>query len=420
MRPKIGIIQFPGSNTERETSMACTRVGLTPVDFLWNDSPEYLSKLDGYIIVGGFSYEDRSRAGIIAALEPIIKRLKTECNAGKPILGICNGAQILVESGMVPGLKGNHCSIALTDNKRIKNGKVVGVGYYNTWVKMRLSAPPKRSAFTRHLKQYEHLTVPVAHAEGRFLIPDALLKQMVKNEQVLYQYCDRYGKVLNEFPTNPNGSILNIAAISNTAGNVMAMMPHPERTEQGDVIFSSIKEFIESGYPVVDRHLDLNLNLDYKLRKFSLNKTSEELLINLIITDNEEVSVSTALKGLGHNLSIIRQQHWEIETDGSNENIMKEIFQSGELFNSNKEYIGKRIKNDNTVSILVRQKEDIYGRMKLESLRERFGISGIRKITSGVVWNLSSNESNIRSNIHEILNTNIIHNPLSHECYKIN
>ena len=420
MRPKIGIIQFPGSNTERETSMACTRVGLTPVDFLWNDSPEYLSKLDGYIIVGGFSYEDRSRAGIIAALEPIIKRLKTECNAGKPILGICNGAQILVESGMVPGLKGNQCSIALADNKRIKNGKVVGVGYYNTWVNMRLSALPERSAFTRHLKQYEHLTVPVAHAEGRFLIPDALLKQMVKNEQVLYQYCDRYGKVLNEFPTNPNGSILNIAAISNTAGNVMAMMPHPERTEQGDVIFSSIKEFIESGYPVVDRHLDLNLNLDYKLRKFSLNKTSEELLINLIITDNEEVSVSTALKGLGHNLSIIRQQHWEIETDGSNENIMKEIFQSGELFNSNKEYIGKRIKNDNTVSILVRQKEDIYGRMKLESLRERFGISGIRKITSGVIWNLSSNESNIRSNIHEILNTNIIHNPLSHECYTIN
>ena len=420
MRPKIGIIQFPGSNTERETSMACTRVGLTPVDFLWNDSPEYLSKLDGYIIVGGFSYEDRSRAGIIAALEPIMKRLKIECKAGKPILGICNGAQILVESGMVPGLKGNQCSIALADNKRIKNGKVVGVGYYNTWVNMRLSALPERSAFTRHLKQYEHLTVPVAHAEGRFLIPDALLKQMVKNEQVLYQYCDIYGEVLNEFPTNPNGSILNIAAISNTAGNVMAMMPHPERNEQGDVIFSSIKEFIESGYPVVDRHLDLNLNLDYKLRKFSLNKTSEELLINLIITDNEEVSVSTALKGLGHNLSIIRQQHWEIETDGSNENIMKEIFQSGELFNSNKEYIGKRIKNDNTVSILVRQKEDIYGRMKLESLRERFGISGIRKITSGVVWNLSSNESNIRSNIHEILNTNIIHNPLSHECYKIN
>ena len=420
MKIKIGIIQFPGSNTERETSMACTRVGLTPVDFLWNDRPRYLSELDGYIIVGGFSYEDRSRAGIIAALEPIMKQLKIECKAGKPILGICNGAQILVESGMVPGLKGNQCSIALTDNKRIKNGKVVGVGYYNTWVNMRLSSLPERSAFTRHLKQYEHLTVPVAHAEGRFLIPDALLKQMVKNEQVLYQYCDRYGEVLNEFPTNPNGSILNIAAISNTAGNVMAMMPHPERNEQGDVIFSSIKEFIESGYPVVNRHLDLNINLDYKLRKFSLNKTSEELLINLIITDNEEVSVSTALKGLGHNLSIIRQQHWEIETDGSNENIMKEIFQSGELFNSNKEYIGERIKNDNTVSILVRQKEDIYGRMKLESLRERFGISGIRKITSGVVWNLSSNESNIRSNIHEILNTNIIHNPLSHECYTIN
>ncbi len=79
MKIKIGIIQFPGSNTERETSMACTRVGLTPVDFLWNDRPRYLSELDGYIIVGGFSYEDRSRAGIIAALEPIMKQLKIEC-----------------------------------------------------------------------------------------------------------------------------------------------------------------------------------------------------------------------------------------------------------------------------------------------------------------------------------------------------
>ena len=100
----IAIIQFPGSNTERETFMACERVGLNPVEFLWNNPIEQLSNFDGYIIVGGFSYEDRSRAGVIASLDPIIKQLKIESKSAKPILGICNGAQILVESGLVPGL----------------------------------------------------------------------------------------------------------------------------------------------------------------------------------------------------------------------------------------------------------------------------------------------------------------------------
>ena len=104
---KIGVIQFPGSNTERETFMACTRAGMEPVEFLWNNDPMELSELDGYIIVGGFSYEDRSRAGVIAALDPIMKQISIESEKNKPVLGICNGAQILVESGLVPGFKDN-------------------------------------------------------------------------------------------------------------------------------------------------------------------------------------------------------------------------------------------------------------------------------------------------------------------------
>ena len=100
----IAIVQFPGSNTERETSMACKRVRLNPIDFLWNEKKASLSDFDGYIIIGGFSYEDRSRAGILAALDPIIEMIKLESEKGKPVLGICNGAQILVESGLVPGI----------------------------------------------------------------------------------------------------------------------------------------------------------------------------------------------------------------------------------------------------------------------------------------------------------------------------
>ena len=101
----IAIIQFPGSNTERETFMACSRVGLNAEAFLWNKNHQSLNNFDGFIIVGGFSYEDRSRAGVIAALDPIMEQIKYQAGLGKPVLGICNGAQILVETGMVPGLK---------------------------------------------------------------------------------------------------------------------------------------------------------------------------------------------------------------------------------------------------------------------------------------------------------------------------
>jgi phosphoribosylformylglycinamidine synthase len=90
----IAVIQFPGSNTERETFMACHRAGLNPAEFLWNQPLSQLSEFNGYIIVGGFSYEDRSRAGVIAALDPIMQQIKVEAEAGKPVLGICNGAQV--------------------------------------------------------------------------------------------------------------------------------------------------------------------------------------------------------------------------------------------------------------------------------------------------------------------------------------
>ena len=158
MSASIAIIQFPGSNTERETLMACRRVGLNPLEFLWNESAEKLTDFDGYVIVGGFAYEDRSRAGVIAALDPIIDQIKIEADKGKPVLGICNGAQILVESGLVPGLEDHRMGVALTDNKRVKGGHVVGVGYYNTWANLKMSAPPDRCAFTRQLNTDDFIT----------------------------------------------------------------------------------------------------------------------------------------------------------------------------------------------------------------------------------------------------------------------
>lgn len=419
MSAKIAIVQFPGSNTERESFMACQRVGLSPFEFLWNEAPEKLSEMQGYVIVGGFSYEDRSRAGVIAALDPVMTQIKAEAKKGKPVLGICNGAQILVESGLVPGLAKDEIGISLTDNKRIKAGHVVGVGYYNTWANLKMSTPPNRCAFTRHLKLGEYINVPLAHGEGRFIMPEQLLKKLIENDQCVYRYSDENGKIINEFPTNPNGSDHNIAAVCNPSGNVMAMMPHPERTQNGDPIFSSLKEFIELGNPLTEHALSFEQK-KYVIPNYQVKNSSVEWVIDMIITDNEASTVKIALLQLGYDVSITRQTHWEITTSGDQDSILKEIDETGELYNSNKEFIAKKSRENKTASFLVRQKDDILGRSKQESLNDRFHIEGIRDLKRGVIWNVTVNRGSFDTVLNKVLNTNILYNPLSYECYRIN
>ena len=419
MNASIAIIQFPGSNTERETLMACHRAGLNPVEFLWNEAPEKLSEFDGFVIVGGFSYEDRSRSGIIASLDPIMKQVRIEADFGKPVLGICNGAQILVESGLVPGLKDHRLGIALTDNKRIKNGNVIGVGYYNTWANLQMSVPYARCSFTHHLKKSEWINIPLAHGEGRFIIPDEILSQMINNDQTVFRYCDNRGNIIDEFPTNPNGSVYNLAAVCNPAGNVMAIMPHPERTKNGDVIFSSMKESIKNKLPSKKYTLSFE-RPHYEVAPYESNGNSTEWIIDMIITDNEAVSVHKALDHLGYNVSISRQTHWEIKTHGDRKSVLQKIDESGELYNSNKEFISKAIAKENTTSFLVRQKEDMIGRSKLETLTNRLEIGGIANLNRGVIWNVTVNSGNLNDVLSGVLNTHLFFNPLSHDCYRIN
>ena len=418
MKSSVAIIQFPGSNTERETMMACHRVGIKPVEFLWNSSPKNLSCFDGFIIVGGFSYEDRSRAGIIASLDPIMEQIKKESGLGKPVLGICNGAQILVECGLVPGEENDILRIALTNNKRIKNGNVVGVGYYNTWTNLKMSTPSDRCAFTRHLKKNDCINIPLAHGEGRFMIPGQLLEKMIKNNQNVFRYCDKNGTVIDEFPTNPNGSLHNLAAVCNPRGNVMAMMPHPERTKNGDPIFSSMKEYMENNNPIINHKLNFKQSF-HRYSDYSFKENTASWKISTIITDNIASSVEKKLQSFGCDVTISRQIYWEIETTKKKRETLEKIDRSGELYNSNKEYIDGT-KNKADISFLIKQKDDVEGRLKYESLTKRFEIDGLIKINKGIIWNVSVNSGNISDTINHIFKTNILHNPISHECYRIN
>ena len=418
MKARVAIIQFPGSNTERETILACKRNGLSPVEFLWNEKTNSLSSFKGYIIVGGFSYEDRSRAGIIAAIDPIINQIKIESKKGKPILGICNGAQILVESGLVPGLKNNHVGISLSENKRIKKDKVVGVGYYNAWIYLKNSSAINECAFTNNMKPKEVICVPVAHGEGRFIIEKKLLNQLIANNQIVFRYSNKKGEIINEFPINPNGSIFNVAAVCNNKGNVMAIMPHPERTTNGDIIFKSMKKYITENPTIAHKKLTIKTKTN-KIKPYNTNPDSIKWIIDMIITDNEALTVEKALNQIDCNVSVSKKTIWEFYLKENKKEILNEIEKTGEIYNSNKEFKTKETFKKHTVSFLIRQKEDMICRSKLESLKNRFKIEKIIDLKRGVLWNIKINSGNIKTTINKILNSNILFNPLSYECYRV-
>jgi phosphoribosylformylglycinamidine synthase len=281
------------------------------------------------------------------------------------------------------------------------------------------SIPSEKCAFTRHLKTNEWINIPLAHGEGRFIIPEELLEQMIGNNQTVYRYCNDSGNIIDEFPTNPNGSMYNLAAVCNPAGNVMAIMPHPERTSNGDVIFSSMKEFIERGNPIIATTLSFE-RPHYEVTQYNPNGSSTDWIIDTIIADNEASSVQNALGRLGHDVSIKRQTHWEMTIRGEKVQVLQKINDTGELYNSNKELISTIQKGKNTASFLVRQKEDMIGRLKFESLTRRFEINEISQLKRGVIWNVIVNSGNFETILNQVLDTHILFNPLSHECYRIN
>ncbi len=413
---KIAIIQFPGSNCERETTMAVERAGMAAQDVLWNANPDMLANFDGYVIVGGFSYQDRLRAGVLASLSPLMSKLEVEAEKGKPILGICNGAQILVESGLVPGLANRQVACALVSNKRMMNGELLDGGYYNDWCYLKPSSHQPHHAFTNQFADNETIYVPFAHAEGRFILDDALLAELVRTEAPLFRYCNQQGECIGDFPINPNGSVDNLAAISNRHGNIMAMMPHPERVDGGDKIFLSMKHYIDSGYKGHSEAL-----FDYQAKSLSLETyqakdKSLTITVELIIEDNVAKSIELALANNGFSSKVRRYDHWEIQSDSPAEALLDKIKKTYELFNPSKERIAAvKVNQSNQLNYLVQDKEEAQGLRKTKILKRHHGLNDIKCISKSQVFSFETDD---RQALDAFLKkSHLLYNPYGQLCY---
>lgn len=221
---KVLIIQFPGVNCEYESLRVVQAVGLDGEIRRWNDAAAAVGDAAAIIVPGGFSYQDRIRAGAVAAKDTIVDAVIGAADRGVPVLGICNGAQILVESGIVPGFDNAKIDLALAPNKI--EGRS---GYYCNWVYLRRG--PASCLFTEFLDtDAPPLPIPLAHAEGRFVTGSETVRgRLERGEGVALVYTGADGEAATEFPANPNGSSFAIAGVTNPGGNALAIMPHPER-----------------------------------------------------------------------------------------------------------------------------------------------------------------------------------------------
>ena len=202
---KVGIVVFPGSNCDRDIFHVLTDVFDLEAEYFWHEK-HLPSKIDAVILPGGFSYGDRLRAVVIAAHSPIISDVKNMAKKGVPVLGICNGFQILVESGLLPGVL-------------LKN---TTMNFMCKWIN--LIVQNNNTPFTNKLKQGQKISIPIANGEGRYFADKKTLQKLQEKNQIVFTYEESL-----------NGSSLNIAGICNESGNVVGMMPHPERAAESEI-----------------------------------------------------------------------------------------------------------------------------------------------------------------------------------------
>ncbi len=223
---KFGIVVFPGTWSDRDTQYAVSEILGQEADYIWHGD-EVLDHYDAVVLPGGFSYGDFLRCGAIARFSPVMQAIQEFAERGGPVIGVCNGFQVLCESGLLPGvlMRNDHIEFrCIWTDLKVENASTI---------------------FTSEAEAGQTLHIPMSHGEGNFQADEETIKRLEDNGRVVFRYADGSGNVTPE--ANPNGSINNIAGIMNERGNVLGMMPHPEKAceqiiggDDGNIIFNSM------------------------------------------------------------------------------------------------------------------------------------------------------------------------------------
>ncbi len=210
---KFGVVVFPGSNCDHDAFHVLSSVLGQPTEWVWHQSTQ-VNHLDAIVLPGGFSYGDYLRTGALASHSPVLGAVKKFAERGGLVLGICNGFQILLEAGLLPG--------AMLRNRRLK--------FLCRFVHLRVETTD--TPFTAACHAGQVLTMPIAHMDGNYFAGEATLRELERNHQIIFRYATPAGEIVDDAEANPNGALANIAGICNRERNVLGLMPHPDRSSE--------------------------------------------------------------------------------------------------------------------------------------------------------------------------------------------
>lgn len=322
-RVRIAVPYFPGSNGLGDVERRIEDFGMQAEPLYFHighkdleENAKRLLDADGAVLPGGFPYEDRLGFGVVPAkLEPFSRSMRRFAESGRPVIAFCSGNQIGHAMNLVFP-EGSPYKISMEPNISEADGEIVYTGFYDGEVDLRLSFNPQRNAFTRHFTEGEIFRSVVDHGGGRFSADDKTLEFLLANGMIATRYCDEAGSVIDRFPYNPNGSVMNIEGISNIRGNVLIGMAHHERKlnaleqSRANMVFLSMREYIEEGCPNLSRHARPH---EFPLRQKDYSwlspqfdpKRTVDIYVEMLTDDNER---NTAELFLGEGFPIQRRR----------------------------------------------------------------------------------------------------------------